>query len=294
MNLALLNCSPLPEPDPDEAPLLAALRAAGHEAQAVAWNTTEPSDLAVFDAALLRATWDYYHDLPRFLGWLDSVHAVTTVLNPPSMVRANADKRYLRTLEDAGVRIVPTAYFPRGEAADLRAVAARRGWREIVIKPTVGAGSFMTSRFAEGAFDGAQRALDAMLGGSAEGGGPATAGGRDAMMQEYVRSVDEIGERSIVCLAGEPSHAVVKRPRFADQDESVAAFPMTAKELDFAGLVLSALGEAPLYARVDVFDAPDGSLMLSELELIEPSLFFDFGPGSADAFVRALEARVSG
>jgi len=287
MNIALLNCSPLPEPDPDEAPLLAALKAAGHGARTVPWNTTEPGALAEFDAAMLRATWDYYHDLPRFLDWLEGASAATTVLNPLDVVRANADKGYLRALAERGVPIVPTEFVSRGESVDLVGVVGRRGWNEIVVKPTVGAGSFMTSRFAADRLDSAADVLAEML------------KTRDAMVQEYVRSVDEIGERSIVCLAGEPSHAAVKRPRFADQDESVGVFPMTAKELGFAGRVLAAQaldagGEAPLYARVDVFDAPDGSLMLSELELIEPSLYFGLAPGSAERFVLALEARLAG
>jgi len=51
-------------------------------------------------------------------------------------------------------------------------------------------------------------------------------------------------------------------------------------------------GEAPLYARVDLVDAPDGSPVVLELELIEPSLFLAFDDGAADRAAAAIAARV--
>jgi len=51
-------------------------------------------------------------------------------------------------------------------------------------------------------------------------------------------------------------------------------------------------GGTPLYARVDLIDDVDGTPIVLELELIEPSLFFAFHPPAADALVRAIEARL--
>jgi hypothetical protein len=48
----------------------------------------------------------------------------------------------------------------------------------------------------------------------------------------------------------------------------------------------------PLYARVDVLRGDSGEPAVLELELIEPSLFLDFAPGSAEALARALVRRV--
>jgi O-ureido-D-serine cyclo-ligase len=53
-------------------------------------------------------------------------------------------------------------------------------------------------------------------------------------------------------------------------------------------------GPVPLYARVDLLQGADGQPVVLELELVEPSLFFDQGPGSARRFVDALVERLAG
>ena len=47
------------------------------------------------------------------------------------------------------------------------------------------------------------------------------------------------------------------------------------------------LASPPLYARVDLVEGGDGPLLV-ELELIEPALYFEFGPGSGDRFAHLL------
>ena len=51
------------------------------------------------------------------------------------------------------------------------------------------------------------------------------------------------------------------------------------------------LDEPPLYARVDLVTAADGSPLLIELELAEPSLFLPHADGAADRLVDAILAR---
>ncbi len=53
--------------------------------------------------------------------------------------------------------------------------------------------------------------------------------------------------------------------------------------------VLDAVAEVPVYARVDLV-AVDGELLLMELELIEPELFFALAPESAERFADLLTA----
>jgi hypothetical protein len=66
----------------------------------------------------------------------------------------------------------------------------------------------------------------------------------------------------------------------------------TAKEVQFAQLVLSRLPEVPLYARVDLVDL-DGQPCLMELELIEPSLYFSFAPASADRLAEHIVRKLT-
>lgn len=289
MRIGLANCVVLPEPDSDEAPLLAALRGAGHRAEPVAWDgpTGSVRALVGFDAVCLRATWNYAHQAERFVEWVEAASQVTRVLNPAPVVRWNVEKSYLRRLEARGVPIVPTVFVEAGATADVGGVVGERGWESVVIKPTVGAGSVLAERFETGRAGGvaaAQAFLDTHV------------PDRGMMIQRYMPSVEagETGELAIVTIGGEVSHGVRKRPRFASEDERVEGASPTGAERAFAERVLQAAGEelggaALLYARVDVMRGDDGEILLSELELIEPSLYFGLCEGAAAGFVRALE-----
>ena len=52
--------------------------------------------------------------------------------------------------------------------------------------------------------------------------------------------------------------------------------------------------DGPLaYARIDLLRDEDGRPCLLELELTEPSLFFNYADGAAQRFVSALKSRLS-
>lgn len=279
MRIGLVNCAALPEPDLDEQPLLDALRARGHDAASVAWD--DPGvDWSSFDCCPLRATWNYAKQPDAFLRWLRRADQQTHLLNPRATLEWNLHKGYLLELQAKGVPIIRTGFFPRGSVADVYRGCHEQGHEKIVIKPTVSAGSFGTRAFDLAAqADDAQAFFDEMI------------AIRDMMIQRYIPSVDTVGETSIVMIGGEITHAVEKRPRFDDQEERVfLREPITEEMRSLAGRVLEAAGREHLYARVDVIPDDDGSLMLSELEMLEPSLFFPLYPSAADTFVHALEA----
>lgn len=293
MRIGLATCVSLPEPDFDERPLLAALHDAGHEAEPVAWDGPDgsPSALAGFDAVCLRSTWNYAHDVGRFLAWAESAAGVTRVLNPVPALRWNVEKTYLERLSRRGVPIVPTVFVGRGGSTDVGGLLASRGWPGVVVKPTVGAGSLLAERFGADEAEAAQAFLARHV------------SSRGMMVQRYMPSVEsaDSGELAVVTIDGEVSHGVRKRARFAADEERVDAAQPTAEEAAFAGDVLRAAGEELagvlggarlLYARVDVMRGDGGELLLGELELVEPSLYFEQGEGSASSFVRALEQMI--
>jgi hypothetical protein len=49
----------------------------------------------------------------------------------------------------------------------------------------------------------------------------------------------------------------------------------------------------PLYARIDLVDDADGTPVVLELELAEPSLFLPQAPDAAAALVRGVDAELS-
>lgn len=276
IDVAIVTCLDLPEPDVDEAPLLEALRARGLSTCAVGWD--DPAvDWAQMRLAVLRSPWNYHHHVARFLAWCDATARSTTLRNPPDVVRWNAHKRYLVELGEAGLPIVPTTIVRPGDDLGLSVSG------DVVIKPAVSAGSYATERFAlarERA--AAERHLAALL-----------EAGREAMLQPYQREVEGRGERAVVWIDGAFTHAVRKSPRFGSDDESVALASIEQDELALATRVLDHIGHDDLlYARVDVVRDDRGRPRLMELELIEPSLFLIQHPPALERFADVLARHV--
>jgi glutathione synthase/RimK-type ligase-like ATP-grasp enzyme len=272
--VALATCLNLPEPDFDEPILLAALERAGVPARLVAWD----DDTADWDDArvtIIRSTWNYYLRPGPFLAWV--LRRGDRLWNPPEIVRWNHHKQYLRDLEARGVPVVPTAWVP--QHASVADALAARDWKDIVVKPAISAGSYKTTRFSEPPFDRA--ALDAL---SAHG---------ETMVQPYVASVDGYGERSLVCIDGEITHAIRKAPRFHGGVEQVSdeAVDIADDERALAREALARVSGKLLYARIDMVRDAEGKPMVSELELIEPSLFLRQSPRAVERLVAAIGQR---
>ena len=286
--MGLATCAALPVGDPDDAALVAALHANDIDVDWIAWNNSDPRRLSEStDALLIRSTWDYTEDRHAFLSWLDAVSV--PVFNSPSLIRWNSDKRYLTELLDAGVPTVPTNIVEAvGEVWD-----APEGFAEFVVKPSVDAGSKGAQRFATQDLEAARTHAEQLL-----------AVGRTVLIQPYLPSVDAGSETGLIYINGEFSHAITKGPMLGHDGkaemvdglyvaEVIDPRTPTPAQLDVAQQVLAAVPPpGGLYARVDLIDAPDGSPVLLELEMIEPSLFFAFDPPAADRLVDALVTRL--
>ncbi len=278
MRIALATCRRLPEPDPDQRPLLDALRSLGADAKMLAWDDPA-SDCAGFDLCVIRSTWNYHKHLREFLAWARKASRQTKLMNPWKIVRWNSDKIYLKELESSGIRTIPTVFYPRGGKRSLQSILVERGWTDVVIKPRISASSFMTRRFG---CDDLRSAADFLAETTAQ---------RHMMIQPYVRSVETRGERSLIYIAGELTHAVRKSPRLAKGLERVSSnIKIDADERRFALRAIGPFKKDILYARIDVARGDDGGLMLMELELIEPSLFLWHAPRALGLFAHACAA----
>jgi hypothetical protein len=280
MDVALVSCVDLPEPDPDAGPLLSALEAAGIEAAVVAWD--EPSvDWSQAPVTILRSSWNYPWHHQEFLHWAALAAGQTRLWNPLPVVRWNSHKRYLAELEARGIPVAPTELVPAGSGRALEEIRTRRGWEETVVKPAVSAGSYRTLRVPAGSREAGEAHLRRLC---AEG---------DALVQLYLPSVEDYGERALIWIDGELTHAVRKGPRFEDQVERIAsrAAPIAPDEERLARQVLEAVEGELLYARIDLAPGPGGAPVLMELELVEPSLYFGLCSQALDRFVAAV-ARV--
>lgn len=110
------------------------------------------------------------------------------------------------------------------------------------------------------------------------------------MVQKYLSSVDSVGEQSIIVIGGEPTHRIRKHPRFADGEERVEG-PLLVGEFDkIAQSAIEPIKDRILYARVDLMMLDDQSWAVSELELIEPSLFFTQHPPALQKLIDGVES----
>jgi hypothetical protein len=111
--IALATGARYPKLPPDERLILPALGLLGISAEPAVWDEAGV-EWGAFDAVLIRSCWDYHLKAEAFLSWLDRLEQLgVPVLNPPGLLRWNADKRYLLDLAARGVPIVPTHVLPR-------------------------------------------------------------------------------------------------------------------------------------------------------------------------------------
>lgn len=273
MRIALVTCRALPDLTDDDQLMLPGLAARGIDARAVVWD--DPAvDWPAYDAVIIRSPWDYHKHAAAFAGWIDQLDAAGVQLwNPPGIVRANLDKRYLAALEQAGIPIVPTVWLNTGTSTDLASLTAANGWGDVVIKPVVSAGASRTWRIGPDA----QPTLDALVAQC------------DVMVQPYLAQVETSGEWSLIYFRDGFSHGVRKRPKAGDFRVQPQHGGLSARETPPAAVraaaerLLATIRDPWLYARVDGID-DGGQFLLMELELIEPRLFFTCAPDAADRF----------
>jgi hypothetical protein len=294
MRVALVSARGARDLDEDLPPLVAAFAAAGAQAQVTVWDDPQVA-WSGFDAALLRSAWDYTERIGEFLEWVGRTAAVTRLLNPPPVVRWNSDKHYLQDLARLGVPIVASEFVEPGmdPQAALAHFLASHDSPELVVKPAVGAGSRDARRHA--------RAAQAQILGHMA---PLLAAGRSLLMQPYLSSVDRSGETSLVYIEGAFSHAFRKGPLLplgaGPTDALFAAEEITARvpgadELAVGTQILAGIPfKELLYARIDLIRGTHHEPRVLELELTEPSLYFQHGAGSAARLARATLARLAG
>ena len=280
MKIALVTAIAAFSLDDDLAPLADALRKAGASVEILAWDDCSVS-WQRFDAVVLRSTWDYTERLPEFLAWCEHTAAQTRMLNPADVVKWNTDKHYLADLAKKNCPVVESVFIEPGQIPD-----RFPDYAEFVVKPAVGAGSRDTQRYLAKDRTAAIKHVKNLLDQK-----------RAALIQPYLADVDTKGETALIFFKGIFSHAIRKGPLLQLDEgptnhlfapEAITAREPGGDELEVAHKVLAAVPFKSLaYARVDLLPSSQGPMLL-ELELTEPSLFFEHAPGSAERFAASL------
>lgn len=257
--------------------LVEPFRRQGWEVSFVPWRSRV--DWSDFDAVVIRTTWDYYLHPDEFLAVLERIGRKTRLENPLEIVRWNMQKTYLLDLQTRGVPIPPTVVTdPVTTAESLQTVLDDWRAREIVLKPLISANAANTHRIALTSGAG-RRTLDELLRADRW------------LVQPFIDSVVTEGECSLFYFAGAYSHAINKRPAPGDyrvQEEHgglLRSIEPDPELRDASDRVMRAVGRDLLYARVDLIRHED-RWYLMELELIEPSLYFNMDAESPERFAR--------
>jgi glutathione synthase/RimK-type ligase-like ATP-grasp enzyme len=259
----------------DSWPLLReALAREGLQPSVVLW--TDPTvDWARADLVLAMFAWGYVAHRREFVAWAYAVEAQTRLVNSAPVLEWGSDKTYLRDLAAEGVPIVPTEWVPPGGQ-----------WlspsNDYVVKPSVASGGMGAARYVDQVVEIPDRHIRRLH-----------ADGQTVMIQPYQAIIDAEGETALIFLSGHYSHAIHKRAllradvgvteRLWEQEVISAGEPRQDQHL-LAERVVDAVARLvgpTTYARVDVVDSPEGSPLVLEVEVVEPSLFLIHCPEAA-------------
>lgn len=283
--VALVTYSDVPGLTPDDSLLVEPLSELNLEAVATPWDNTAIR-WQDFSAIILRSPWNYYRHSDLFLQWFDHLRDKgLPVFNDAELVRWNSDKHYLKELEELGCKVVPSHFVERGSECDLLGILEQNEWEEAVFKPVISASAFMTHRTTVEQAADDQKLFDQALTHSA------------LLVQPLMDGVRTEGEWSLVFFNGQFSHAVLKVPKAGDfrvQGRFGGSYRKASVPdpiIEDANKLLASLSKMPLYARVDCIRDGD-TMLLMELEVIEPALYMDSDPASPKKFASAIASLV--
>jgi glutathione synthase/RimK-type ligase-like ATP-grasp enzyme len=226
--------------------------------------------------AIFRTTWDYFDRIDEFIPWLEKTAELTQFINPISLIKWNMDKHYLGELQLRGIDIPDTIFIEKGDNRKLSEIVKDKNWSEFILKPAISGAARHTYRFNQQEVGQQESIFEELI------------ANESMLLQEFQKNILTKGEIALMLFGGRFSHAVLKIAKAGDfrvQDDfggTVHDYFPTLREIAFAENVIAALGQLPAYARVDIFWNNEGNPVVSELEMIEPELWFRKSENAAD------------
>jgi glutathione synthase/RimK-type ligase-like ATP-grasp enzyme len=247
--------------------VIKALERKGLKVSKVAWSDAS-FDWSTTKCALFRTTWDYAEKFLEFSDWLMDVSVQTKLINSYDLIVWNLDKHYMSDLQEKGVNIVETYFIQPNDTRTLKEIHTELGWTKTVLKPVISAAAKDTFKLDHDNLADHEDHFRELI------------KGESMMLQPFQNSVVERGELSLMLIDGKYSHAVLKIAKEGDfrvQDDfggTVHEYTPTPEEIDLALAAVKACDSMPLYARVDMINDNNGKPAISELELVEPEMWF--------------------
>lgn len=235
---------------------------------------------------IIRSTWDYQEHQTEFINVLSTIEQSSAILeNNLDIVKWNINKRYLYALEQNNLTIVPTLWPDSFNELELISAFDFFNTEHLIIKPRVSANANSTFILNKSDFITKNNELEKIF------------KQRQFMLQPFIQNIIDEGEYSLFYFGGEFSHAILKKPKQGDfrvQEEHGGRLQNITPEkhlLQVGEQLNEYFGKSLLYARFDLVRSKD-KFYIMEVELIEPSLYFNLDPQAANRFVDALERRI--
>jgi glutathione synthase/RimK-type ligase-like ATP-grasp enzyme len=238
------------------------------------WNDTN-FNWSSTKSAIFRSTWDYFDQFSNFRNWLELVKEQCYLINPYEQINWNLDKHYLLDLQKLDLPIVESVFVSKKTQLNLETISKSKNWKDIVIKPTISGAARHTYHLKNHEI---KKFQDKWL---------SLTNNEDFLVQEFQKNILSTGEIAVMIFGGEYSHSVLKKAKKGDfrvQDDfggSVEIINPSTKIIELAEKTVKSLKTMPLYARVDIIFDNGSNPVISELELIEPELWFRFKEESA-------------
>ena len=226
--------------------------------------------------AIFRTTWDYFERFDEFFTWLEKTKNKTTFINSAEVINWNIDKHYLQDLAKNNINIAPTLFIEKGGNITLKQLFEKTNWMEVVVKPAISGAARYTYRINPNNYKKHENIFQELIKVEC------------MLFQSFLKNITLLGEISLIMIGGKYTHAVKKTAKKGDfrvQDDHggrVEKYQPTNAEIIFAENCLKASPFNPVYARVDLVYDNNNTISLSELELIEPELWFRNNPISAN------------
>ena len=254
----------------------------GLKTKRLAWDDTY-FNWSDTKSVLFRSTWDYFDRFQEFSLWLEKVKKQTKLINSASIINWNLDKHYLADLKNRNVHITETFFIERMTKKSLQQLHEELGWGHTVLKPCVGGAARHTYELTSKNIKQHEQVFSELI------------AKESMMLQPFQYTVKTKGEVSYMVMNSKFTHAILKIAKEGDfrvQDDfggTVHSYSANTQEIEFAENAVRACPELPLYARVDVIVDNTGKLAVSELELVEPELWFRFQPEAARELAKGIK-----
>jgi glutathione synthase/RimK-type ligase-like ATP-grasp enzyme len=286
-SIVLVTCERWPNLYASDQALADELAARGHTVRVRSWNGAPVTAFAEAETVVLRANWDFHHDLSGFTAWLAAVECSDAVLlNPAPLVRDYLDKSYLTRLQRLGLPTPATLLIEDLDDTEVDRWLEEHSINRLVLKPAWGASGHGVELISIDELDVARNRWRSET------------DRRHVIVQEFAPAIHD-GERSLVFFEGTYSHALLRSTGSGEfrinskyGGTMSLATDIDASMIELGERVAATFSVPATYARIDMVGRGD-DLVLMEVEVNEPALGLDLAPGSAAAFADAILAAAS-